>query len=286
MRRVPAQLAGEIKQFLSTGDHDILFRSWPGAHTLEQCLAGKAAMLDALIQELRRRERKARKDVVRDSSGTAPEGADLVAFTSARVAPMVRGLFPEREHGPVQALLERSVVFLVPDRIESILRNTSFLHVAWRLANMYLASIGAEPLGKDEIVAVGYAEEATCYVTLAYFSEDDPFADYVVHEAAHVFHHCKRESIGLARTRTREWLLPIDYRKRETFAYACEAYSRITTLARRPADRKSLLGKLAERPPPPDDRVDPKKIYGILEEALGRRNGWKTILERCSSVRR
>jgi hypothetical protein len=33
--------------------------------------------------------------------------------------------------------------------------------------------------------------------------------------------------IGLPETRTREWLLPIDFRKRETFGYACEAYARI-----------------------------------------------------------
>jgi len=57
-----------------------------------------------------------------------------------------------------------------------------------------------------------------------------PKSDYAIHEAAHIFHNCKREMIGLPATRRREWLLDIDYAKRETFAYACEAYSRILEL--------------------------------------------------------
>ena len=37
----------------------------------------------------------------------------------------------------------------------------------------------------------------------------------------------KRATIGLRETRTKEWLLDIEYRKRETFAYSCEAYARV-----------------------------------------------------------
>ena len=69
------------------------------------------------------------------------------------------------------------------------------------------------------------SEETTCYVSPAYFGEEDPFADVVVHEVAHIFHNCKRHKAGLRQTRRREWLLDIEFRKRETFAYACEAYA-------------------------------------------------------------
>jgi hypothetical protein len=62
------------------------------------------------------------------------------------------------------------------------------------------------------------------YVSPEYFAEDDPFADFIVHEAAHIFHNCKRVTIGLSETRTKEWSLDIEHRKRETFAYSCEAY--------------------------------------------------------------
>jgi hypothetical protein len=53
------------------------------------------------------------------------------------------------------------------------------------------------------------------YVSPDYFAEEDPFADFVVHEAAHIFHNCKRSTIGLRETRTKEWLLDIEYRHRE-----------------------------------------------------------------------
>jgi hypothetical protein len=30
-----------------------------------------------------------------------------------------------------------------------------------------------------------------------YFIQDDPFADFVVHEVGHTFHNCKRATFGL-----------------------------------------------------------------------------------------
>ncbi len=65
---------------------------------------------------------------------------------------------------------------------------------------------------------MGRSEETTCFVSLKYFKMKDPFADFVVHEAAHIFHNCKRHTVRLPETRKREWLLDIQYRKRETFA--------------------------------------------------------------------
>ena len=88
---------------------------------------------------------------------------------------------------------------------------------------------------------VGLSEETTCYVSPAYFSSQNEFADYIVHEAAHVFHNCKRATIGLKETRRREFLLDIDYRKGETFAYACEAYSCIVARGGTAADRRAAL---------------------------------------------
>lgn len=78
--------------------------------------------------------------------------------------------------------------------------------------------------------------------------EQDPFADYVVHEAAHVFHNCKRATVGLPATRRREWLLDIDYRKRETFAYACEAFSRMVALGGSQAQQREALVRRADDP--------------------------------------
>jgi hypothetical protein len=82
-------------------------------------------------------------------------------------------------------------------------------------------------------------------------------------------------------TRYRAWLLPIAYRKRETFAYACEAYSRIVVLAKGAADRTALVEEHLARGGFTDDRVDAAEYADILREAVRARNGWKRILARC-----
>ena len=58
-----------------------------------------------------------------------------------------------------------------------------------------------------------------------------------------MFHNCKRRSAGLPQTRRNEWLLDIAFRKRETFAYACEFYSLI--LQHPAASRARLEGNPA-----------------------------------------
>ena len=242
-------------------------------------------MLDALLAEIGRREREVTSRP-RHPAGTVPDGLDLVAFTRAKVEPMVRGLFPRKGQGAVLMLLDGSVVFLTSETIQTIVRQASSLRDSWRLASMYLSSIGAEPVGEEERYLVGYSVDTTCYVSLEYFAEEDRFADFIVHEAAHVFHNTKRETIGLPHTRTREWLLPIDFGKRETFAYACEAYSRILVLAKRPADRRALFAELADSTLPLDERVLAEEYLDILGEAVEPRNGWRVILERCSVPRR
>lgn len=203
-------------------------------------------------------------------------------FAREKFTPMVRGLFPQGEQSVILDMLERSVVILTPAAINTALERARWLSTAWKLANIYLASLDAKPLTDSAPDIVGLSEETTCYVSMKYFSNNNPFEDYVVHEAAHIFHNCKRETIGLPATRRREWLLEIDYAKRETFAYACEAYSRILELGETRSARSRLLSELAEGPMPPDERVEGAEYVDILREAVAARNGWKRMLERCS----
>ena len=93
------------------------------------------------------------------------------------------------------------------------------------MATCYLASCGVPLLSADTPQIVGLSDAITCYISTAYFQPAHRLDDFLVHEAAHVFHNCKRVTVGLLETRRREWLLDIAYRKRETFAYACETYS-------------------------------------------------------------
>jgi hypothetical protein len=141
-------------------------------------------------------------------------------------------------------------------------------------------------LGEDAPHLVGLSEEAACYVSPEYFAEDDPFADFIVHEAAHIFHNCKRATIGLRQTRTRVWLLDIEYRKRETFAYSCEAYARVLQRGKNPTERRALAEEFGCAARISEERVDTAEVASIVRGAVAARNGWKVILARCAPARR
>jgi hypothetical protein len=267
-------LAEAIERYLRTGSHDPSGAPWPG-NIIERSRRAHDELIEALVSEVTRRAKtRPAPDLV--------QGFDGVAFTRAKVEPMVWGLFPRVERPAVLALLERAVVFLTPGTLELVLRQQRWLGTAWDLANLYLGSIGAELLGGDAPAIVGLSEETTCFVSMRYFSESDPFADFVVHEAAHVFHNCKRDTLGLSATRRREWLLDIDYRKRETFAYACEAYACIVGRARDLAGQAALAREYGRDGLISEVRVDAAGVADILREAGPRRNGWKVIVARCA----
>ncbi|MER2510945.1 MAG: hypothetical protein ABTQ25_00740, partial [Nitrosomonas ureae] len=198
---------------------------------------------------------------------------------------MVQGLFSRHEQACVLDVLGRSVFFLTPATIDRVLEQSSWLRTAWDLANLFLAGVRAEILADDAPYLVGLSEETTCYLSAEYFDASGRFDDFLVHEVAHVFHNCKRRTIGLRETRQQEWLLEIDYAKRETFAYACETYSRIHQLGNGPQARQTLLAEYAQGPMPSDDRVDVAEYLDILGDAVVARNGWKRILARCSPPR-
>ncbi len=267
--------ATEIERYLRTGDTDPNATAWGGSSFVERRTRAKKDLQDALVAEVRAR-------TCTDEVPAVLRGLDLVAFTRGKVAPMVNGLFPRDEQPTVLAMLERSVVFLTPANIEQVLRDCEFPRSAWDIANLYLGSVGAELLGDEAPRIVGLSEATTCYVSPAYFEEDDPFADFVVHEAAHVFHNCKRRAIGLREIRRREWLLDIQFEKRETFAYSTEVYARIRERGRSASERRTLADEFAAGPGIMADHVVPSEVADIVGEACETRNGWKAILARCA----
>lgn len=154
------------------------------------------------------------------------------------------------------------------------------------LTNLYLASCDAELFSEGAPRIVGLSLETTCYVSLDYFRTEERLNDFVLHEAAHIFHNCKRRTVGLREIRGSEWLLDIDFTSRETFAYACEAYGRIIELAESGADRRALIAEIENGPMPPDERVDAGEYVDILREAVANRSGWKRIVARCAPRRK
>ncbi len=278
-KATPPQKAA-VRRYLATGDHDRNIHLWPGQNFLELEINTHTALRGALIDAVKERAAKVPKL-------PSIRTGDVSSLTRSKVAPMVNGLFAKSEQAAVMNALERSVVFLTPDNVEPVLESSSWLHTSWVLANMYLLSIGAEALSPQAPSIVGLSEETTCYVSIDYLLDQnpEPLADYLVHEVAHIIHNCKRGAIGLEQTRRREWLLDIDYQMRETFAYCCEAYSRILVLGTTGRQRRELLAEHAGQTMITDASVDQDEYHDILREAVSARNGWKRILARCSGAK-
>ncbi|WP_233411908.1 hypothetical protein [Paraburkholderia kururiensis] len=167
----------------------------------------------------------------------------------------------------LDALVE-GIVFLTLHNIVEVLASEPWLSTAWRLANLYLDSLGARRLGTQADKLVGLSQDTTCYVSLAYFDHTDTFADYVVHEAVQVPHNCHRTTIGLPERRHCATPLDIAFRQRETFAYACEAYSRILAMTQGREARQAALERHTASGLPPDERVDHGQYLAILPEAV------------------
>jgi hypothetical protein len=273
-----ARIAQAIERYLRSGEHEHDHPEWPG-NLWDRAKKGHDDLLDALVTEAQRRA---------DGRTHAPVPADLdlISWTRRELKPMVDGLFPQVEREAVLALLEQSVVFLTAANIEAVLRDQSWLHSAWDLANLYLSSVDAELLGPEAPSLLGLSQETTCYVSAEYFAERGRFNDYVIHEAAHVFHNWKRRNAGLRETRTREWLLEIEFRKRETFAYSCEAYGWIVEHARTRGEKIAMGQEYAAGVSRfGDEHLDANELASIVGEACGSRNGWKVILRRCRATK-
>lgn len=123
------------------------------------------------------------------------------------------------------------MIFLTPASIGEVLRTTSWDETAWDLASLYLLSTGSEPPSGEAPRIVAMSEGTTCFVLMRYFEPD---------------------ALGLAARRQREWLLEISIDKRETFAYACEAYSRLLVLGEGRSARQALLDAAGPLPVPDD----------------------------------
>ncbi len=266
----------EIKKYISTGDTDPYGSSWQGANVIERARNARRHLRSSLANEVRRR-----------AEGCSPKEIPclhgLQDFAQRKVAPMVEGLFSIEEQGFVLKTLTSSILFITGETVYDIIQTTRWDKTAWDLANLYLLSLGADLLGKDAPTIVGLSEETTYYISSSYFHEEDRFADFLVHEAAHIFHNCKRSTAGLEETRTNEWLLPIAFNLRETFAYACEAYSCIVQLGRTKLDRMKLLEEQKGSFSQEYECIDYAVYWQSLESAVSGRNGWKKILENCRS---
>ncbi len=281
MRDTNSFVTVEVKTYLETGYRDPNRWGWPGSTFMEQEVNAGRILRDALINAVQQR-------LSGLPSLPSPPAVDLVSMTRAKVMPMVIGLFTQDERPAIMRALEASVIFLTPDNIESVLRTATWLSTSWDLANLYLLEHQAEPLSPTAPQIVGLSEETTCYLGLDYLRhwDDDGFDDYLVHEVAHIFHNCRRVTLGLSETRNQRFLLNIDYSKRETFAYACEAYSRFVSLSASRNGRRTALSKHASGRLPGEGVMNQQEYLDILAKAVDAKNGWKSISQACAPVKK
>lgn len=274
-----SSVAQATERYLRTGDYEHDHPEWPGKTLWEKAKNGHRDLLRALMAEVGARSASRHHHPV--------PALDLTSWTRRKLTPMVSGLFPQAEQEAVLMVLEKSVVFLTSANIAGVLLEQHWLRSAWDIANLYLGSLDAPLLGPEAPRILGLSEGTTCYVSTEYFAGRSGISDYVVHEAAHVFHNCKRKTVGLRETRSREWLLDIEFRKRETFAYACEGYGAILERAKDRPRRLALAQEFGNQAARYDtDEFDPADLASIVQGACEARNGWKIIHARCAPVRR
>ena len=117
MEKLSAANKGAIKHYVKTGKYDPNDRNWPGKNFTEALTNADNVMQEGLIAAVL-------KKAPRVAQLPTPPISDLVALTRAKVLPMVSGLFPSAERAIVMKILEASVIFLTPENIECVLRDS------------------------------------------------------------------------------------------------------------------------------------------------------------------
>ena len=146
---------------------------------------------------------------------------------------------------------------------------------AWRILWALFGDHGLKPddikVGCDGL-AGDYA-----HVRWSAYQAKDPYSDVVVHEAAHMLHYLKPSHYGLHVRRGQERFVDTEFRHRELFAYACEAYSRVDLHGERKS-RVAFAGKMLDAAFSfPRSLIE--EVAALVLSAARARNGWRVIRE-------
>lgn len=249
-----------IERFLATGR---LARSWPDweGTPAARRKAAETRVRHILGRIVRWRAQKAPIDV-----GTPPPNAEAVVRERAR--PMVEGLFSAVEAPAVLECLPACVVVLTPASYPELIRSLP-PRTAWDLANLLLDAMGAPPLSDDTPELDGMSHDTSGYVLPSAFAPAEA-SDVLVHEIAHLLHSLPRKRAGVAPPDAP--LLSVKPTQRETFAWACEAWS---LLSRRP-DPVNAVERWCTGEPPADVRVNREQLTTALRSAAAGA-GWAAI---------
>jgi hypothetical protein len=153
--------------------------------------------------------------------------------------------------------------------------STCYMGSAWQILWALFGDYGIKP---DEIrVECDGIAGDFAHARWSAYETTDPYSDVVVHEAAHLLHYLKPGHYGLHVRRGQERLVDVEFRHRELFAYACEAFSRVV-LHRQRRLRISFAEKMLE-----DAFSFPRgqiqQVAALVVDAARARRGWRIIRE-------
>ncbi len=263
-----------IERFLRTGEE-----TWDGAGSGRLTLAGlkeneaytrasKTALrnLFGLLAELLPAEARATPQV-------GP------AIIRRRIEPMVKGLVQDDwQEVALRELTARTFVLNFQGARAAMDRElaTSFMGTATQILWGLYGDYGLKPEGID-MGCDGVCAGEFAHVTLSAYESKDPYSDVIVHEAAHLLHYLKPRHYRLHTRRGQQRFVDVEFRHRELFAFACEAYSRVVLHG----GRKSRIA-FAEKMHDgafsfPRSQVE--EIAALVLGAAHARIGWRVIRE-------
>jgi hypothetical protein len=145
----------------------------------------------------------------------------------------------------------------------------------WRILWALYGDYGLKP-DDIEMMCDGLAGDFA-HVRWSAYETKDPYSDVIVHETAHLLHYLKPRNFGLHVHRHQERFVDVEFRHRELFAFACEAYSRVVLRGERKS-RLAFAEKMQESAFsfPPDQLAE---VAALVLEAARARNGWRVIRE-------
>jgi hypothetical protein len=263
-----------IERFLRTGEE-----TWDGAGSGQFTLAGfnenesytrasQTALrtLFGLLAELLPAEARA----------TAQVGSETIR---PRIEPMVNGLVQDDwQEVALQELTARTFVLNFQGAREAMDRElaTGFMGTARQVLWALYGDHGLKPdeidMGCDGVCAGEFA-----HVRLSAYESKDPYSDVIVHEAAHLLHYLKPRNYRLHTRRGQERFVDVEFRHRELFAFACEAYSRVVLHGGRKS--RIAFAEMMHDGAFSFPRSQVGKVAALVLGAARARNGWRVIRE-------
>jgi hypothetical protein len=262
-----------VERFLRTGDE-----TWDGA--------GSGRFTPAQFEN-DRAYRRAAKEAMRtlfhllanllpvEAKQILPVAPELIL---AHIEPMVKGLVQKDwQDVALRELASRTFVlnFCGAKTALEVELPSCDMDSAWRILWGLYGDYGLKP-DDIEMTCDGLAGDFA-HVRWSAYQTEDPYSDVVVHEAAHLLHYLKPRNFGLAVRRHQERFVDIEFRHRELFAFACEAYSRVALHGPR-RSRVNFAERMREAAFSfPKGSME--EVGALVLDAARARNGWRVIRE-------